>query len=241
MNASVLLLRVALYACMRDVCYACTHSCKKDIGWRYIFWTLAGMGGFVLLLMLFFLPETQQRRSTSSTKHKEVSMLRSFSRPFAFLWKPVVILASAPYALAYGFMYFVISTLPHQLGYRYHLTSSQIGLSYLANGVGNAVGAVLSGKYADWMLSRGSANASDNDTIVNHDKEAAYPPDSKERLDQNQEQEQQPERRLQAMWLGILLLPLGELMYGWCIQNRIHLAGGLTGLFLRKSTDLSCI
>ncbi|KAI9255611.1 major facilitator superfamily domain-containing protein [Phascolomyces articulosus] len=174
------------------------------VGWRYIFWTLAGMGGLVLLLMLFFLPET----STIILEQRKCQqpMLKAFTRPFTFLSKPVVLLASTPYALAYGFMYFVISSLPHQLGYRYQLSSSQIGLSYLANGVGNAVGAVLSGKQADWLLRR------------------------KQR--ETGQQQQEPEIRLAAMWLGIILLPIGELMYGWCIYFNVHVAAGLAGLFI---------
>ncbi|KAI8137409.1 major facilitator superfamily domain-containing protein [Fennellomyces sp. T-0311] len=192
---------------------------NQYIGWRYIFWTLAGMGGVVFFLMLFFLPETStailERRQRKGCGNKEEqldnassapteSMLKTFTRPFTFLAKPVVLLASIPYALAYGFMYFIISSLPHQLGYRYHLSSSQIGLSYLANGVGNAVGAVLSGKHTDWLLRRKQTDGGQHD----------------------------PEVRLSAMWVGIILLPIGELIYGWCIQYRIHAAAGLIGFFV---------
>lgn len=176
-------------------------SSNVDEGWPYIFWTLAGMGGLVLILMLFFLPETADRQRRSE------SMQKTFTRPFQYLLKPVVILASTPYAFAYGFMYFIISSLPHQLGYRYHMNSSQIGLSYLANGVGNAVGAVLSGYLADWFLQKSVPTRT--------------------------------ETRLKAMWLGIVLLPVGDLMYGWCIQYRVHPAAGLGGLFIRKYLFLS--
>ncbi|KAI9494016.1 major facilitator superfamily domain-containing protein [Zychaea mexicana] len=189
---------------------------NEYIGWTYIFWTLAGMGGFVLILMLFFLPETSAlvlerckiRRKLQERREKAVNDKRS--RQQQLDTKPVVLLASTPYALAYGFMYFVISSLPHQLGYRYQLTSSQIGLSYLANGVGNAVGAVLSGKHADWLLRR----------------------KKQQQEEHGQQQQLEPEIRLSAMWMGILLLPIGELIYGWCVQAHVHAAAGLTGLFI---------
>ena len=221
-----------------------------DFGWKHIFWTLAGMGVLVLFLMVFFLPETSaiilERKKYRRYSKKKVKkgkygkkeehlsslpsateaasssssvvltepepMLKAFTRPFTFLLKPVVLLSSMPYALAYGFMYFVISSLPHQLGYRYQLSSSQIGLSYLANGVGNAVGAVLSGKHSDWLLRR------------------------KQR--QTDEEQQEPEVRLPAMWIGIILLPIGELIYGWCVDFHIHAAAGLTGLFICKLYQL---
>ncbi|KAI9313163.1 major facilitator superfamily domain-containing protein [Dichotomocladium elegans] len=183
---------------------------NEYIGWRYIFYSLAGMGAAILILMLFFLPETASQHTAS----RNTSMLASFTRPFVFLLKPIVVLTSTPYALAYGFMYFVIASLPHQLSHRYKLTSSQVGLSYLANGVGNAVGAVVSGKWADWMLQRKGA---DGDKRAN-----AVPPFS----------DYPPEKRLLAMLLGVVLLPAGEILYGWCVQYRVHLAPALTGLFL---------
>ncbi|KAG2226672.1 hypothetical protein INT45_001019 [Circinella minor] len=218
---------------------------NQYLGWRHIFWTLGGMGVLVLFLMLFFLPETSAiilerkkyhryyKQNAKKEKHNKKNehlsslpeatttssssssslvltepepMLKAFTRPFTFLLKPVVLLTSMPYALAYGFMYFVISSLPHQLGYRYQLSSSEIGLSYLANGVGNAVGAVLSGKHSDWLLRR--------------------------KQQQTDQEQQEPEVRLPAMWIGIILLPIGELIYGWCVDFHIHAAAGLTGLFI---------
>lgn len=194
-----------MYVKIIEIAHSYTYliNYPTDLGWPYIFWTLAGMGGLVLILMLFFLPETADRR-----RNPPESMQKTFIRPFQYLLKPVVILASTPYALAYGFMYFVISSLPHQLGYRYHMNSSQIGLSYLANGVGNAVGAVISGYLADWFLQRSAVGADAAATRT--------------------------EMRLKAMWLAIVLLPLGDLMYGWCIQYRVHPIAGLGGLFIRK-------
>ncbi|KAG0173177.1 hypothetical protein DFQ30_008678 [Apophysomyces sp. BC1015] len=183
---------------------------NQYLGWKYIFWTLAGMGGLILLLMVIFLPETSPAilRPTAARE----AGTKTFIRPFRFLARPLVILASLPYAMAYGFMYFIIATLPHQLDYRYGFTSSQIGLAYLANGIGNALGAVVSGRYTDWMMNR---------IVQDGDKKTSI------------QMAKTPEMRLSVMWLGILLLPLGELIYGWCIQFRIHVAAALSGLFLR--------
>ncbi|KAL0086719.1 major facilitator superfamily domain-containing protein [Phycomyces blakesleeanus] len=193
---------------------------SEYLGWNYIFWFLSIMGAFILILLVFFLPETspiiikkrveaKQRlsESQSTTEYKSPpheQLMTTFMRPFRFLCKPVVLLVSLPYALAYGFMYFMISSLPHQLAYKYGFSSSQIGLAYLANGLGNVVGAVGSGKYADWLLKK---------------------------LDTKQ-QERTPEARLSPMWLGISLLVVGELVYGWCVSKTIHIGVVLTGLFI---------
>ncbi|KAI7889524.1 major facilitator superfamily domain-containing protein, partial [Mucor mucedo] len=182
--------------------------------WRYIFWFLAIMGGVVFLLMLVCLPETSAKILRKREKYKEKgyldedddpqeSILKSMARPFQFITKPVVILATTPYSMAYGFMYFVISSLPHQLALHYGFSSYQIGLAFLANGVGNALGALASGKMSDRALGK----------VVNPENRV-------------------PELRLRPMWIGILLLPAGQLIYGWCTQLNIHVMASLSGLFL---------
>ncbi|KAI9243799.1 major facilitator superfamily domain-containing protein, partial [Sporodiniella umbellata] len=178
---------------------------NQYIGWRFIFWILCGLGGLVLLLILFFLPETSaviiKKRKMAKInlryQHSE-SLLKSMARPFIFLTKPAVIFATTPYSIAYGFMYFMIASLPQQLFIHYHFTSSQIGLSYLANGLGNAIGALVSGILSDRALAKKGV----------------------------------PEARLSIIWLGIIMLPTGDLIYGWCTQLGLNVFGGLVGLFL---------
>ncbi|KAG1122554.1 hypothetical protein G6F42_011373 [Rhizopus arrhizus] len=194
---------------------------NEFMSWRYIFWFLSIMGGVTFLLILFFLPETSaiilKKRAEYSKMKKELNQhtekhqqaqiklnnehaSTSILRPFKLMVKPAVIISTTPYSIAYGFMYFVIASLPHQLQSQYNFSSYQIGLSYLANGIGNALGAFVSGKLADRALAKSTDN----------------------RL----------ETRLSPMWFGILLLPVGQLMYGWCVQIKVHIAATLTGLFL---------
>lgn len=192
--------------------------------WRFIFWFLTAMGVFTFILILFFLPETsaivlkkreeylqmKKKMKTCTEKHQQPNIKlhnkehtsTSILRPFKLLVKPAVVISTTPYSIAYGFMYFVIASLPHQLQSQYNFSSYQIGLAYLANGIGNAVGAFLSGKMADRALEKSTDN--------------------------------HLEARLTPMWLGILLLPIGQLMYGWCVQFQIHIMATLTGLFLCK-------
>lgn len=193
------------------------------MSWRYIFWFLSVMGGVTFFLILFFLPETSaivlKKRADYLKMKKELKQhiekthqpqiklsnehtTTSILRPFKLMVKPAVIISTTPYSIAYGFMYFVIASLPHQLRSQYNFSSYQIGLAYLANGIGNALGAFVSGKLADRALSKSVNN----------------------RL----------ESRLSPMWFGILLLPVGQLMYGWCVEIKVHIAATLTGLFLRK-------
>ncbi|KAI8359873.1 major facilitator superfamily domain-containing protein, partial [Choanephora cucurbitarum] len=192
--------------------------------WRFIFWFLAAMGGLIFLLILFFLPETssvilERRALAEKLKHQSDTTLeeapmdpfwKSMTRPFEFIMKPTVIIATTPYSMAYGFMYFVIASLPHQMAIHYHFASYQIGLSFLANGIGNAVGAYISGKLSDRQINRYlEAQEEEKQTGLNSGLES----------------------RLSPMWIGIVLLPLGQLVYGWCMQFSIHFMATLTGLF----------
>ena len=181
--------------------------------WEYIFWFLSIVGGLIFMLILFYLPETSALilRKRQHFKEKVIdyevqeTFWTSLARPFKFITKPVVYVATTPYSLAFGFMYFVIASLPNQLSVHYRFASYQIGLSYLANGLGNAMGAILSGRLSDRALEKIE--------------------DPLKRV---------PEARLSPMWIGVLVLPIGELIYGWCVQLDAHFMATMTGLFLRK-------
>ncbi|KAG1474812.1 hypothetical protein G6F56_000120 [Rhizopus delemar] len=168
---------------------------ERDIGWRFIFWILCALGGLILLLIVFFLPETSatmlKKKSLAANNVRceySETLLEGMARPFIFLTKPAVIFTTTPYSIAYGFMYFMIASLPQQLSTHYGFTSSQIGLSYLANGLGNAIGALVSGILSDRALvKKGNSEA-----------------------------------RLSTIWLGIIMLPAGDLVYGWCSQFEVH-------------------
>ncbi|KAI7902415.1 major facilitator superfamily domain-containing protein, partial [Cokeromyces recurvatus] len=189
---------------------------NEYLDWRYIFWSLSIMGGLTFFLVLFFVPETssivlmkKERRYIFARlldSNREESIWKSMLRPFRFILLPAVFLSTTPYSIAYGFMYFVIASLPYQLSSRYHYSSYQIGLAYIANGLGNAIGAFVSGKLADQALNK-----------LNVD---------------NEEKRKYLEVRLNPMWIGIVLLPIGELLYGWCVNYNIHVSAGFFGLFL---------
>jgi MFS family permease len=107
-------------------------------------------------------------------------------------------------------MYFVIASLPHQVTTQYDLTSSAIGLAYLPNGIGNALGALISGAASDWILKRRQMN-------LDTDKSDSA------------------KQRLPMIWIGTVSLVIGELLYGWCIQYQVSIVITMIGLFLRKN------
>ncbi|KAI9307358.1 major facilitator superfamily domain-containing protein [Cunninghamella echinulata] len=122
-----------------------------DVNWRYMFWLLTGIGGLVFLLILFFLPETRIKTATGNDSDKKNGNT-IILQPFKHLLQPTVLCASIPLALAYGFMYFMIASLPYEMKNVYGLSSIAIGLAYLPNGLGNALGAVVSGIASDKLI-----------------------------------------------------------------------------------------
>ncbi|CAO3607921.1 unnamed protein product [Cunninghamella blakesleeana] len=168
---------------------------NEYVNWRYMFWLLTGLGGLVFLLIVFFLPETKVKQGENKKSGKSIIL-----QPFRHLLQPAVLCASIPLALAYGFMYFMIASLPREMNDNYGLSSVAIGLAYLPNGIGNALGAMIAGIVSDRLIKK-KPNPSKKD-------------------------------RLPIMWVGIFLLLIGELIYGWCDQYKIMIVTTMIGLFL---------
>ncbi|KAI8062095.1 major facilitator superfamily domain-containing protein [Gongronella butleri] len=166
--------------------------------WRSMFWLLTGLGCLTLALTVLFLPET--RRAAVHAESGWTVMLR----PIKLLFQPVVFLGSLPLGLAYGFMYFMIASLPYLLVHHYSLTKIKVGLAYLPNGIGNALGALISGVASDRYMDVKRAATGVID----------------------------PVQRLTVVWLGILALVMGEILYGWAVQYSITMALVMIGLFL---------
>ncbi|CAO3591619.1 unnamed protein product [Absidia cylindrospora] len=185
---------------------------NQYLEWRYMFWLMTGVGGLVFLMVAFFLPETMDQ-TKATTKS---GLMQTIIRPFRYLIQPLVFCVSTPLMLAYGFMYFVIASLPHQVTTQYGFSSATIGLAYLPNGIGNAVGALISGAASDWLVNRQHQKQ--------HENEAN---DSYELLSSSR-------KRLPMIWIGILLIVMGNLIYGWCVQYQVTVALSMLGLFLCK-------
>ncbi|KAI8339847.1 major facilitator superfamily domain-containing protein, partial [Chlamydoabsidia padenii] len=168
---------------------------NQYLQWRYMFWLLAAIGGLIFIMVSCFLPETK-------SVHDHQPPLQIIARPFKYLANPLVLCVSMPLVLAYGCMYFVIASLPRQVSAQYDLTSSAIGLAYLPNGIGNALGALVSGAASDWVLKR--------------------------------RPNKHPTQRLPMIWIGIVSLIIGELIYGWGIQYKVSIVLVMIGLFLCK-------
>jgi hypothetical protein len=152
---------------------------SQTLGWRWIFWVLAMLGGTLFIVHFLFLNETlrslvgngsgyanptpfqwwkrQRDLSRSSPQESIIQVAESQGKrkspnplqSLLYLREKDVIILVLYYAFQYGGMYCFTTSVPALFAEIYGLNDLQIGLTYLANGFGSVVGSVVQGKLLD--------------------------------------------------------------------------------------------
>ncbi|KAF6796330.1 MFS multidrug transporter [Colletotrichum musicola] len=189
----------------------------QSLGWRWIFWVTAIPSGALTLISFVCLRETysprllrkkaaalqeqhpNRRFKTPGQLHAApVSTLlaNALVRPLKlFIFSPIVLVLSTILALAYSYMYVLLTTFTNVFTSEYGFSIGTVGLVYLGLGVGFSTGALLNGLINDRMANK--------------------------RTKQNRGQ-RLPEYRLPLMTRSMLLTPVGLFMYGWTAQYHLH-------------------
>ncbi|EAU34772.1 predicted protein [Aspergillus terreus NIH2624] len=184
-------------------------------GWRWMFWFLSILSGSIGVFSVFVLRETyapvilarkakRLRESTGNadlrvrgqtTKSLGVLLSRACLRPLRILiFSPIILALSLYMSLVYGIIYILFTTISVVFQGVYGFDTGNAGLTFL----GFAAGMVLSLMVAGYF----------NDSI--HKKLSA------------KYHEEKPEFRLPFLMGGALFLPIGMLLYGWCVHYRVH-------------------
>ena len=187
-------------------------------GWRAVQWFLAAYAGVVLIIVVFFLPETLrlEDRSASLEKWRSSSVTwwkRTLLHLGDWIGGPLRIVAHLRYpAIAVTilitsvcFAAVVMSATTLQEAFHnppYEYSYIIVGLLYLPMALGLIIGGLLSGKWSDYIMHRESQAAAKH----NPGGSPFYTPES--RIKEN-------------AWLSITLLPGALLMYGWTLQYAI--------------------
>ncbi|GAB7352450.1 hypothetical protein MBLNU459_g2861t1 [Dothideomycetes sp. NU459] len=196
----------------------------KYLGWRWCFWIPAIILAANWLVNVFCLPETlyhRDNRTGVSSQRESYSWIRllSFNAPsqkrrmrvwdfthtFYMLRYPSVFLPGIYYSISFGLgsVLFAV-TGSAAFGGIYHFNPVGIGLAIgLSTFVGTLLGEVCAGPVSDRLIYL---------YMKNHNGEAV------------------PEARLQAMWPGFILLPLGVIIEGVCFQYKTPWAGPVMGI-----------
>ncbi|KAI8987088.1 major facilitator superfamily domain-containing protein [Pilobolus umbonatus] len=197
------------------------------LGWRSTFYFLAILGAVLLVLVTFQLPETfrkhEKHEYTVDDEGKRIEtkgptnifqqMAVAFTPMVIMLQDPTIIVITIYNTVIFASLYFLNPTITVTFKQRYGLNSWQVGLCYLAYGVGLMSGSVLSGRYSDFVLKR---------LTQKKGPEKIY-----------------PELRMRAVFPAFILIPAGYLIYGWSTQFIIGLYVPIIGLFVYSLGQMS--
>ncbi|KAJ3033990.1 hypothetical protein HDV00_005609, partial [Rhizophlyctis rosea] len=108
-------------------------------GWKSIFWFVAVLGAAVLAAIVVFLPETLDRGA------EKKGLGWNPLRPLLYFRYMSALLPTVCYAIAFGIMYLINSSMPITYQTLYSFSTSQNGLAYLGFGVGTVLGSLGGG------------------------------------------------------------------------------------------------
>ena len=175
-----------------------------SMDWRWTYRITAIWAGLLLVLVVFFMPETRGKPASRNHKEKEqntdcwrtslCSTGKLLLRPFQFLvQEPICLLLNIYSAILLGILYLFFVAFPMVLEDQYGMTLWQIGLCYLG-----IIGGMCLAGVADPLWTHTRARL-----IKSHG--------SKE-----------PEFRLPPAILGAPLVSIGLFIFGWTADKSIH-------------------
>lgn len=217
------------------------------LGWRSIFWFLAIFSGVLLFLFVLFFPETcrnvvgngsipatgvnqsvlswwqHRRRAKDPDVQQEPKPEKrkvGFPNPIETL-KIIGEKESGIILLYNGFfftgMMVTVSAIPTLYGQAYQLNSLDLGLCYIANGMGSLIASLTMGYAVDWNFRR---YAKKLNVTINKGKQQDLSNFPIERI------------RMQMVIPGHIIGIMGLLAFGWTVKFRTHIAGPEIALFV---------
>ncbi|CCE86444.1 Piso0_004934 [Millerozyma farinosa CBS 7064] len=224
----------------------------ERFGWRGVFAFLAIGGGSTFAIAIFALPETNRRfvgnftvaprrflnkspiillphfrkrltedQGTLATRNPSVKNLIA---PFKILSNANVFFLILPSGLQYAIWTMMLTTLATSLESNYDYTIIQVGLCYIAPGVGTFMGSILIGRFIDWNYRRKLASYNAQfadvpaDTRPNFDGVAA---------------------RLQFFNVSTILNIGFTALFGWGLEKHISVAPVLVASFMMSLSAMA--
>jgi predicted MFS family arabinose efflux permease len=209
-----------------------------SLGWKSVFWFLTIYGAACYILIILVLPETLRSLvGNGSGKAKGISnsLLASYqrkryvhskelpdrqgdrgTRKAIDYWGPVKILlhwttfsAIVLVAIHYAAWQMVLTALSTLVRQKYHTTETQIGLIFLANGVGSIIGTLLVGK------------------LLDHDYKRYL-----QKFDNDEHRVPIARARLRTAWVWSGLECASVLTFGWTVDQHVHISVPIICLFV---------
>ncbi|KAL6236621.1 hypothetical protein BDW75DRAFT_206510 [Aspergillus navahoensis] len=235
-----------------------------SLGWKAIFWFLTIYGGVFLCLLVLLLPETlrskvangsrtptspitkhpllvyqrttkvqwQQTAGSRPARTKRIDLLGPLRMLLSNSAAPIIIFLAVHYAV----WQMSITAMSSLFKSRYGLSEVQIGLTFMANGIGSIAGTLITGKILDADYRRVKAKY-DASFESNPEQTASQPPSQSER-EENFPLEQARLRLIPIFWFAQCL---SIILFGWTIQyaDKVHLAVPIVSTFITGWTAVS--
>lgn len=184
------------------------------LGWRANLYFMAIFTFCAAMLTLFFLPETLAKPSSEETANgdKNVSFLQTIRRdalaPFPklkYLAVPSITLCIAYVSICFASLYCFNTTLPYAYSASpYNFSAIEVGLCYISNCLGYAIGSVVGGQLSDAKLRQYQRT---HDGAID------------------------PVVRIHTVWYGVGFVPAGLIIYGWLVEEKTFWLAPLVGAF----------
>ncbi|CAO3621364.1 unnamed protein product [Cunninghamella echinulata] len=215
---------------------------NNAFGFRSIFYFLGIINFLILLNIFFFLPDTD-----SVSKRKKSNIINPFSAMNLFLYKNIALCVAFLGILFFSF-YLVNANFSRSYASIYGFESSIVGVCYLPNAFGCAIGGIAGGRLSDKRYIRNAKKLTEKSTVEeDEEKGKGMASDNNNNNDQSQQEKKEkasssstnktqqpyPEMRLGGiLFYGSIILQLIAITgFGWCIQVKTHFAYGLVCQF----------
>lgn len=215
---------------------------SEALGWRWVFWILSCLSGFITVTFFVFSAETYApvllERKTRRLRRETGNMnlrsqldegllprdyfVRGIVRPFKMLFfSPICIIAALYVALGYGYLYLMFSSLSPLIQQIYHFGTGAAGLAFLGFGVGSMIGVIFFARLSDVYIKKKAKEEAELAAA-----EGREPAGLK------------PEYRLPPLRFGALLLPTGLFIYGWTAYYKVHWIAPIIGTAVMGAGNL---
>ncbi|PCG96279.1 Major facilitator superfamily domain, general substrate transporter [Penicillium occitanis (nom. inval.)] len=182
------------------------------LGWRSTLYFMAIFTFSTAMLTTLCLPETLVKASAEGQEEKlrwYQTAARNVLAPLPklkFLLVPSISLTIAYVSICFASLYCFNTTLPYAYSAApYNFSAIEIGLCYISNCLGYAIGSVVGGKLSDAKLRQYQ---------ITHGGEI------------------RPVERIKTVWYGVGFVPAGLIIYGWLVEKQVFWVAPLVGAFL---------
>ncbi|KAJ5786788.1 Major facilitator superfamily domain general substrate transporter [Penicillium pulvis] len=180
------------------------------LGWRANLYFMAIFTFSASMLTMMCLPETSVKSAESQEKIRWYQTIqRDALAPLPklnFLLVPSIALTIAYVSICFASLYCFNTTLPYAYSAPpYNFSAIEVGLCYLSNCLGYAIGSIFGGKLSDAKLRQYQLT---HDGVIH------------------------PAERIKTVWYGVGFVPAGLVIYGWLVEKQVFWLAPLVGAFL---------